>query len=103
LTEEREEKAMADGDYGDRNPWRGSGDFSRRDLLETAVKCGAIYTATFEGDEQPYFGASFHAFELEADGLFARVPDPPTWLDVRDLVLWIPTEEGFREAKGTRK
>ncbi len=92
---------MADGDFRDR--WGGPTPFSKRELLEVAVRCGAIYTAILDGEELPYDGARFHATELEADGFFTKVPDVPVLPDVEDLIGWAPTDFGIGAVRGTRR
>lgn len=98
---------MADGDPG--SPWNGGGPFSKRLLLEVAVESGHIMTATFDnGDEAPYYGARFHADELEAEGLLAKHTGPfrvETVADfviagTKDCVLWRPTPAGRAAIKG---
>jgi hypothetical protein len=89
--------AMADGNiHSFRGPWdpNGGPHFSKRDLLEVAIRYGAIYTAKLDGEELPYEGARFHADELEAEGKFKRVPGVviTTSLEgVLDFAIWAPT------------
>jgi len=87
---------MADGDF--RDPWGPGPHFSKRDLLEVAVQCGAICTARLDGEELPYEHARFQAEELEADGLFIRLAltDPPLLSGVENLLFWRATALGRR-------
>jgi hypothetical protein len=83
--------------------------FSRRVLLETAVRSGAIYTATLDGQELPFEGAPFFAEELARDGLFelaSQLFRPETLEDFAvsiapDFRIWRPTDKGVAAVKGT--
>lgn len=103
---------MADGEG--RSPWQPPGPFSKRDLLETAVTRGGIYTAMLvesqHFEEVPYFGAIEHATQLEADGLFKNVtsefrstePDFWTAAGAQDFKLWKATDKGHDTILGKK-
>jgi len=90
---------MADGTGGG---W-GRGPFSKRGLLEVAVKFGAIYTAKLLGEELPFDNAPFYARELACEGMFEGVPDAPMLDGVEDFALWRPTELGKAFIEGAKR